>query len=297
MNVRYVSFAFLVAALWGAAPEPSHAEFDGVRAHGDLEELVRIGPRETGSAAATKARQLIAMRMRQNGWVVTSHAAEAVAPEGRRVALENLIATKRGSGPQSIVLLTHYDTPPHVVGANHGGSGVAVLIELARQLATEELQSTIELVFCDGHEPFGGEITLTDGLYGSRALAAQWERKHRMRAIRALLAVDMVGDRELELTPDARRSPALHRRMLRHAQRLGIEIDTKMSYRIDSDHGPFYERGVRDALALVDYRFGAGDPPGSLWDTPKDQLDAVSAESLGKVGELLLRLVLEIDRE
>jgi hypothetical protein len=47
----------------------------------------------------------------------------------------------------------------------------------------------------------------------------------------------------------------------------------------------------------VDYRFGKGDPPGDLWDTPEDRLDAVSAESLGRVGELLLRLVLAIDRE
>lgn len=47
----------------------------------------------------------------------------------------------------------------------------------------------------------------------------------------------------------------------------------------------------------MDYRFGSGDPPGSLWDTPKDRLDAVSAESLGKIGELLRQLVLAIDRE
>jgi hypothetical protein len=85
--------------------------------------------------------------------------------------------------------------------------------------------------------------------------------------------------------------------MLRLARILGVAVESGMSYRIESDHGPFYERGVREALALVDYRFGSGDPPGSLWDTPTDRLDAVSAESLGKIGELLRQLVLEIDRE
>ncbi len=78
--------------------------------------------------------------------------------------------------PVAGVIVSHYDTKLYenftFVGANDGGSSTGLLVELARTLAERPVvASRIELVFFDGEEAFGTNITSKDGLYGSRHYA------------------------------------------------------------------------------------------------------------------------------
>src|SRR5262245_40833903 len=152
------------------------AEFDGVRAFRDLEALVRIGPRPAGSNGAEQARALIRERLRQAGWLVEAQTFRAGPAREKPVAMVNLLA-RRSAEPNPVLLITHYDTKRFAdqsfVGANDGGSGVAVLLELARATAADQPPLPLELAFVDGEEAFGQSIDGEGRLDGSKGLAAR----------------------------------------------------------------------------------------------------------------------------
>lgn len=296
-----------------AAPSPpasasssaasARATFDGARAFRDLEALVQIGPRPAGSPGAAQARERIRERLRQAGWPVEEHAFEA-HPKGRSpVPMVNLLARKDGASVDRIVLITHYDTKDipgvHFLGANDGASGAAVLIELARVLAADALPLGVELVFADGEEAFGPSINADDGLYGSNALAERMQSDGSLAHVRAVILVDMVGDRDLNLAWDLGSSARLRDIFLREARGLGETelFDLASAMSVIDDHTPFQQRGVEDVLVLLDFQFGARASPGPLWHTAGDDLSAVSEASLKRVGKVLVEGVRATARE
>src|SRR5262249_11914357 len=96
----------------------------------------------------------------------------------------------------------HYDTARleriRFVGANDGGSSTASLLELARVLAGRKNRLTYWVGFFDGEGALQ-QWSETDSLYGSRHMAEQLAADGRLKNLRALILVDMVGDRRLEV--------------------------------------------------------------------------------------------------
>lgn len=295
-------------------PASLASRFDGERAFLDLADLVALGPRPAGSRAAEAARVLISERLRQAGWRVERRPFQVRDPRGQPVSMVNLVArldrpileaTSSGDGALSsegealdrLLLVTHYDTKriPGVrfVGANDGASGVALLLELARQLSRHPPSLEVWMLFCDGEEAFGANITPTDGLYGSRDLARSLDREGVLDRVRALLLIDMVGDRDLNLATDRGSSPALRKQLADAARSLGLEgvIDPREIVALVDDHTPFVERGVEPVLALIDFQFGSRFTPGLFWHTARDDLDSVSVKSLNSVGALVVEWI------
>ncbi len=296
--------AFGLACGERAAAPPTaapRAAFDGARAFADLEALVRIGPRPSGSPGAARARALIRERLRQAGWPVEEHAFAAHPIGAPPVPMLNLIARRAGASAERLLLITHYDTKliPGIdfVGANDGASGAAALLELARVFAAAELPLTTELVFADGEEAFGVSITEPDGLYGSTALAERMRTDGSLAQVRSVILVDMVGDRDLNLVVDLGSSPLLRGIFAREAQALGLGgiVDERALMGVVDDHTPFQTRGVEHVLALIDFQFGARVSPGPLWHTAGDDLAAVSPASLNAVGSVLVEAVRAIE--
>jgi hypothetical protein len=279
----------------GAAAPPS---FDGERAFRDLVEQVRMGPRHPGSPGSSAVRELIRARLRQAGWTVRDHALDAVRPDGTRAALVNLIADLPGDGPGTAMLVTHYDTKqiPHVpefVGANDGASGVAVLLELARVLPHRARALGYQLVFFDGEEAIGPNIGDRDGLYGSRALAAQMQADGTLADVRALVLIDMIGDADLDLSWGSDSDPGLVAQWIELARKRGVALSGPMA--LLDDHAPFVEAGVPRVLSLIDFQYGGRSSPGWRWHSRGDGLEAVSAASLNAFGGLLVEWLAKVE--
>jgi glutaminyl-peptide cyclotransferase len=289
-----LAVALAIACERGAAPSAAHpSDFDGERAFRDLEALVQIGPRPAGTPAAGEARRVIRERLRQAGWRVEAHDFEVTRPRGGRVSMTNLIA-RRSDSPARVLLITHYDTKNMAafpfLGANDGASGAAVLLELARAMASDSPDEELALVFCDGEEAFGASITPDDGLYGSKALAERMAGDGSLAKLSAVVLVDMVGDKDLNLALDIGSSPELRSAFEAAAKKLGLPppFDPEQALGVIDDHSPFQERGVKEVLALIDFQYGARTSPGPRWHTAQDTLEAVSADSLNRVGKPLV---------
>ena len=105
----------------------------------------------------------------------------------------------------------HFDTKKiagvHFLGANDAGSSTGFLLEFARAMAKLKHRRRHCLVFFDGEEAVG-DWTATDSCYGSRHLAAKWLADGTLGHLVALINVDMIGDKDLDVLNDRIRRPA-----------------------------------------------------------------------------------------
>lgn len=255
--------------------------------------LVSFGPRPPGSPGMKKAQDYIVKHLKAHGWQVREDDFTARTPAGP-MAMKNIIAFRAGSSGKAVAVTGHYDTkifPFRFVGANDGGSSAGFLLEMARALRDVPLKNSVYLVFFDGEEAVR-EWTAEDSLYGSRRLAAQWQRDRTLSTLAALINVDMIGDRDLRIVREQYSADTLMRLIWSVARQLGLaERFSGPALAIEDDHVPFLRLGVR-AANLIDFDYG---PDNSWWHTKEDTLDKLSPDSFEAVGRVLVEVLKRLD--
>ncbi len=129
--------------------------------------------------------------------------------------MANVIAKFPGTSGKAVAISGHFDTKKiagvHFLGANDAGSSTGFLLEFARAVAKMSHKDDIYLIFFDGEEALG-EWTDTDSCYGSRHLAAKWLADGTVSHLVALINVDMIGDKDLDVLNDGNSAvwPARH---------------------------------------------------------------------------------------
>lgn len=298
MRISAILAAACVAALQctGCAQSAPPA-FDGASAFVFLREQCDLGPRYPGSPGHAAIRRLLLEKLAAYGASVSQQSFEAVLTTGDTLRLVNIIGTYRPEARKRILLGAHYDTRPRadrdpdpgnrakpILGANDGGSGVAVLLELARLLAASKPSVGVDLVFFDG-EDYGEEGHTADYLLGSRRYA----KSLGGRRPDAVIVVDMVGERDSRMPIEgfsATVSPALCARIYGIARTLRVPnfVQSQGASIID-DHLPFIQAGI-PAIDLIDFEY-------PHWHTLADTPDKCSSESLAAVGSVLVRYLWE----
>ncbi len=284
-------------------PDTLRPRFDGGAAQALIERQVAFGPRIPNRQG--HADQL-AWMLAQLDTLADEVEAQAFTHDHTRIPgltlrMTNVIARFRPEAERRLLFLAHWDTRPFadqartaaeraqpVPGANDGGSGTAVLLQVARHLADQPPNHNvgIDLLFTDG-EDYGP--TLDDMLLGARHYAA--EANPDEAPVYAVL-LDLVGDAtpsfpaerfSLDFAPD------VVSRVWGVAADLGYADFfplTGGSY-IQDDHVPLNEAGIRTAN-IIDFDYGPGN---SLWHTPDDLPIHTRASTLEIVGEVVLELI------
>ncbi len=279
----------LILALCLAA----HAkDFSGERALEYTRKAVSFGPRPPGSPAIQKLRAYILQQLKLRGCEIVPDRFTAKTPLGEK-AMENIIAKFPGKSGNAVVFSGHYDTKlmPNFVGANDGGSSAGFLLAMAEALQGAPRQDDVYLVWLDGEEAFK-EWTATDSLYGSRHLAEKWSASGMASKIKALINVDMIGDRDLQLTYDMESAASIRKLVWDTADRLGYSHNfPRQPGAITDDHIPFLRAGIK-ALDLIDFSYG---PNNSYWHTPQDTVDKLAANSFQIIGTVLVNVLRELE--
>ena len=270
----------------------SAASFSGTAALLQARQSVAFGPRPAGSEANKKLQAYILEQTRPTGAQITEDAVVAKTPRGD-VRMTNIILKFPGTSGRAIAITGHFDTKyfpgRRFVGANDGGSSTGLLIELAHALAGEKRTDDVYLVFFDGEEAFG-EWTATDSVYGSRHLAERWRMDGTLRKLKALINVDMIGDKSLDILQDTNSDANLRRLVWKAASDLGYQAYfTNMTEPMDDDHMPFARLGV-PVLDIIDFDY----PP---WHKDDDTMDKISAQSLEVVGTVVLESIHRLERQ
>jgi len=290
-----------------AATAPLRLEdipFNGERAYEYLKQVCAIGPRPSGSAGMAKQQKLLAEHFKKLGGQVEFQQFRGRHPlNGSWVPMANLIVRWHPQSKKRILLCAHYDTLPlpmldpvnprgTFVGANDGGSGVAVLMELAHEIPNLELNYGIDFVLFDAEEFIFHE----DHRYflGSEFFARQYAGNRPPYRYRWGVLLDMIGDADLQIYQERnslywRDTRPLVKDIWATARRLGVrEFIPRPRYAIRDDHLPLHNTGRIPCIDIIDFDY----PP---WHTQGDTVDKCSALSLAKVGWVVREWLKEVE--
>jgi glutaminyl-peptide cyclotransferase len=177
------------------------------------------------------------------------------------------------------------------VGANDPAASVATLLEIGRVLGSvkEKPKATYRLVFFDGEEAFCegwsdcGDEKNPDNTYGSRQYVSQLRAKNELTDAKAMILLDMMGYKNLELGRDPISTRWLQDIIWQTGRELGykkIFVDREEGVGGD-DHEPFLQAGI-DAVDLIQL---SSYPH---WHKADDTADKISARSMKIVGDTIL---------
>jgi Zn-dependent M28 family amino/carboxypeptidase len=279
-----------------AAPSKSdkNNDFDGARAFNHVKKLTEIGPHPSGSEAIKRAQDYLEKEFKGYGLKVVEDRFEGQTPKGA-VPMKNIIGELAGEKPEIVLITGHYDTKRQAgfVGANDGGSSAATVLEMARALAKTKPPYTLWFVLFDGEEAVVDWSAMNglDNTYGSRHLVARMRGDGTLARARAMLLVDMIGDKNLDIKREGESTRWLSDVIWGAAWKAGYAKNFLRDEQfISDDHLPFLEAGI-PAVDLIDFNYG---PQHSYWHTNQDTLDKVSGESMKAVGDALLLALPEI---
>ncbi len=285
----------LLLSLCGCPAKTPFPHPDGTYAYEQAQKLARIVPRHSGTEGAAKAAELLADTVSESfpAFRVTTDSFRERTPEGEMV-FRNVCAVLPGKSREFLVIGAHYDAKklesvPEFPGANDGGSGVGALLAMMKALSDAKVRPGLELrfVFFDGEE---ARIAYSDGdgLHGSRRYVSELNRTGERKQCRAMLLLDMVGDRDLKLKLPPDTHPDLRETIRKAAEELGYGSHLfPEGPAILDDHTPFAEAGI-PAANLIDFEYG---PDNLYWHTAADTMEQLSAESLGISAAIALKTI------
>jgi len=270
-------------------PFSADAAFEHIRTQ------VGFGPRVAGTPGHQQQLEWMTQYLRERADSVEIQSfTHTHSVSKKQIAMSNVIARFNPQSQERVLLVTHWDTRPTadydadndarnqpIPGANDGGSGTAVLLEIANVLKQQKPTIGVDLLFVDG-EDYGPEEP--DMYLGAKYFAAQ---AGSYRPLYGVL-IDMIADRTpryaIEDHSD-RMAPEVVQRIWGLADQLGFGryFPRTNQGAVGDDHVPLNNAGIRTAN-IID----CCDPP---WHTLQDNLANVSPEGLGVVGTVLIELI------
>ena len=273
---------------------PIPTAFNGERAMTHARKQIDFGPRPPGSPQLEKTRAYIVNELRSYGFITTLDEFTAKTPQGEK-RMANIVGELSGETKTTILIASHYDTKFYkdmqFVGANDPAASVGTLLEIGRVLGSlrDKPHVTIKLVFFDGEEAFCegwsdcGDEDNPDNTYGSRHYVSQLQAKNEVENTAAMILLDMMGYKKLELGRDPSSTRWLQDIVWQTGRELGhgkIFVDREEGVGGD-DHEPFVRAGVAavDLIQLNSYPH---------WHKADDTIDKISADSMKIVGDTVL---------
>ncbi|MEI7850261.1 MAG: M28 family peptidase [Kiritimatiellales bacterium] len=270
------------------------ATFDGAKAMAETEALVKITPRDAGGGGARRASVLLESKLKALGLKTAIDTFSEETPSGK-MHFNNVLGRIPGKTRRLIVLASHFDTKSGISkdfqGANDSGSSSGVLLELARVLVERgPFETEFLIAFLDGEE-CRKEYGPHDGLHGSRHLAKQIYDAGGVKLVEAVVVLDMIGDKDLNISIPRNSSRELVKELFFAAHELGVRPQFALgSGSILDDHVPFGLAGM-PVIDLIDFNYGSAPGLNDYWHTTNDTLDKLSVKSLQTVGDVTLRMI------
>ena len=266
---------------------------------------VAFGPRVPNTEAHRQCKEWLVGQFRSYGAEVIEQDFQVNAYTGVALNATNIIAQFNPQSRKRIMLAAHWDSrhvadsplsrerqDEAILGADDGASGVAVLLEIARQLQANPIDMGVDLVLFDA-EDYGE----TSGAEETWGLGSQyWARQPHARPQYGIL-LDMVGAKGARFPKEQYSmyfAPKLVNKVWNLAERMGYG-----NYFVDAPGG-----GVTDDHYFVNTI--AGIPMidvinlpvnsenkgfGNHWHTHQDNLDVIDPRTLRAVGQVMLAVI------
>lgn len=288
--------------------------FSGDSAYAFIERQLQFGPRTPGSEGNRLCGDYIIEKMREYGAdSIVEQTGMAEFYTGETHPYRNILARFNTGARRKILLLAHYDTRPWadqedsainrkqpVPGANDGGSGVAVLIEIARNFKMQKPDVGVDLLFVDAED--SGDSSSFDGSMDTWCIGTQEFMNSRFYSSNGEqnpsygILVDMVGGKDARFHREYysnKNARAVNDRIWAEAAALGlgdIFVNSVGGMSVVDDHVFVNKGGIPCANIIENVNAQTGSFP-PTWHTLEDNLDNISSTSLSAVGNVVLNIV------
>ncbi len=284
-------------------------DFNADSAYYFIEKQVSFGPRVPNTQAHQNCGDWIISRMKEWTDTVIVQAGTVIAFDKTPLKFRNIIASFNPQNGNRIILAAHWDTRPFsdhdknseqwripIDGANDGASGVGVLMEVARQLALNQSDLGIDIIFFDA-EDYGQPQFHRNGTgENSYCLGSQyWSNNPHVENYKAKYGIllDMVGAKGSSFRLEGysmQVAPALMRGIWNVAHRIGHAeyFIFQKTAPITDDH--YYVHTIT-GIPMIDiislhpeniYSFH------HTWHTQQDNMEIIDKKVLKAVGETLM---------
>ena len=257
-----------------------------------IRDLTNFGSRLAGSDAEAQAAQYIVTVFKAIGYNPETRPFTANAA-GKTISSANIVAIKKGSSSQEIIVGAHYDSSAAGPGADDNASGVAVMLEVAKLIQNVATPYTIRFI------AFGAEES---GLLGSYAYLNQMTQEEFENSI-AMVDLDslVAGDIAYVYSDEGKQS-VVRDWALEWASGNGFDLQTIKNVELadpasgkgSSDYAAFRDAGIpfayfqttnwtigdKKGSTQVDPRFGEH---GVIRNTKYDTLAYLDASFPGRV--------------
>src|SRR5918995_4487098 len=165
MRLSVVSILSVCSVLLACQEKPRPPqEFTGSSAFGYIQTQVGFGPRVPGTEAHRRMGDWLDSLLRQRADTVIVQSWRHVTAGRDTLPLRNFIARFNPGAEKRLLFLAHWDSRPTsgsprsqdstkaVLGANDGGSGVALLLGIADVLKRSPPSAGVDLLLVDGED-------------------------------------------------------------------------------------------------------------------------------------------------
>lgn len=288
--------------------------FDSDSAYSFIERQVAFGPRVPNSEGHRNCGDYLEEVLRSYGAEVIAQTTDITAYNGDVLKARNIIARFQPQKSERVLLCAHWDTRPWAdsdpdpanhykpyPGANDGGSGVGVLLEVARCLSQVPTRVGVDIVFFDAEDYGRHEAEWRDAVEGEETWAlgsAYWARNPHQPGYKARYGIllDIVGAPHSRFCLEGfsmHYAPHVLNKVWNHAYRQGYSAYfSKVEGGVITDDHVNVNRLL--GIPCIDIINHDPDSPngfGAHHHTMKDDMDWIDASTLKAVGQTVLSVI------
>ncbi|MCD6011058.1 MAG: glutamine cyclotransferase [Flavipsychrobacter sp.] len=288
-------------------PTVNAPQFDADSAYDHIAKQVAFGPRTPGSQAQVQCAKWMQLKLAQYCDTVYRQEVKVTGGDSKSLPCINLVGVINPGASKRILLLTHWDSRPWadqdvkdkdkpILAADDGGSGVGVLLEMARQIKAHGLSDNI-----------GIDILMTDVEdYGQTAwgeksycLGTQyWARHPHIPGYTASFGIllDMVGAYGAQFPLEGistHYASDIQQKVWQAASQAGyggyFPLTTAME--ITDDHVPINEITGIKTIDIINLSQDQEKVFPAHWHTHADAMPVIDKATLKAVGQTLLHFI------
>ncbi len=326
-NNQYITFVLAAVFAISACIEPEKKpstpsktivkyiptpEFNSDSAYYYIQKQVDFGPRVPNTETHTACASYLAEKLRAYGAELIVQEATVKAFDNTPLKIKNIIAQFNKSNSNRILLFAHWDTRPFadyceeperrdepILGANDGASGVAVLLEIARQLCKTTPYIGVDIILFDAEDYGQPEHRNLSYKENTWCLGSQYWAKNKHNPdyyARYGILLDMVGEKNATFTREGISmfyASSIVDKVWNIAAKLGYSdyFSFEKTQQITDDHLYVNQFGNIPSIVIIQHDNTTETNFGAYWHTHNDNMDIIDKNTLKAVGQTVLEVI------
>lgn len=284
--------------------------FNSDSAYFFVEQQVNFGPRVISSKAWDNCSKYLTNKLESYNAKVIVQQAPITTYDQKKHTLRNIIGSYSPEKNNRIALFAHWDsrhvadydtinTSKPILGANDGGSGVGVLLEIARNLDLKNPKIGVDIIFFDAEDYGQPENSKFPIMNDSWCLGSQhWSKNPHKQNYFAKYGIllDMVGGKDAEFWQESISSyyaSNIIKKVWDVAHNIGYSnfFIYKNSPQIMDDH--YYVNTIAGipTIDIIEYDPFSKTNFNKHWHTHADNMNNVDRKTLKAVGQTVMNVI------